>query len=469
MNQYYYPDLYPPVHPCVAHYGWGIKNLPSILGISGAFNGAYDGAYDRAYDSAYDRAYDYPYHPIYCNPPTVYPPTVCPPTVYPQTGYAHPDIGSTGWSAFPPTHSFYYPFYPPPIISPSISSPHTESISPSVSQFMNSFALTPLTSLPKDSALVSLGSPVSPNPSPEVETEYSLHSNVPYFEKTFYRDHKTKKKISKSAYVIALIDRIHFIEYGAKPLQGKNDSLYTVYHVLKKYDGSPTNETCALLGIPIRYWNELLLTEGDLLDFIKSSPDLSHIQDIHKLGMNYINDPLFRFRYAFRQIIQEYNPDVLLLLNIEPRGNGRLEKSYPIPLITIPGGRMEDDKDYHSFERCGLREFYEETGINIDGKNIRLCDEKVTKKRTKGYTPSSHHSSYQERASNDYRVYANFNQQISGDYSSISMFYLVRINQSILHTSPYMPIGLTNTNSNWTQKTSSRPIPMLTYTKPPGL
>ena len=314
---------------------------------------------------------------------------------------------------------------------------------------------------------------------------HTLHSNIPYFERAFYRDVRGKKKISKSSYIIGLIDRFHFEEYGGKrlnPLSG-----YEVYYVLKNYDGSPTHETCALLGIPLRYWNELLLTDSNLLQFLRKSPELSHIQDIDRLGIHYINDPLFRFRHAFRQILQEYNPDVLLLFNIEPRGNGRLEKSYPIPLVTIPGGRMED-QDYHSFERCGLREYFEETGINIDNRNIRLAEEKISRKKHKAYVPSSHQEYPRDIRPRDTKMYANFNQNATSEYSNISMFYLVRINQSIVNTPPYHVNTDKIHRQIWSpprqiqpqtplQTLSTRPLPSfstyekyaLTYEPPPGL
>jgi 8-oxo-dGTP pyrophosphatase MutT (NUDIX family) len=235
-------------------------------------------------------------------------------------------------------------------------------------------------------------------------------------------NHGVSKNTSKSAYIIALVNRMDFIRYGAIRLTNHSRmSPYEIYTVLRRYDGSPEHETEALVGIPIRYWNELLLTDSEFLQYLRSANELRHILDIHNLGVNYINDPLFRFRYAFKDIMSEYNPDDLILLNIEPRGvGGRLERSYPIPLLTIPGGRMEAI-DNQSFERCGLREFREETGIDIENNHVRLCDEKIIKKKVRRYIPSS------------YQMYRHVDPPLSRSTGegSVSMIYLVRITQPL--------------------------------------
>jgi 8-oxo-dGTP pyrophosphatase MutT (NUDIX family) len=252
--------------------------------------------------------------------------------------------------------------------------------------------------------------------------DFKVSQNISYYsERNFYnKEQKSKKKISKSSYIISLINKKYFIEYGATLLTYSNKDAfkksYNIYHILKTYDGSPSHETCALLGIPIEFWNELLLNDSLLLNFIKSSPELSHIQDISKLSTHYINNPLFYFRYAFKDI-KNYCSDDLILFNIEPRGNGRLEKSYPVPLITIPGGSMEF-QDNHSFEKCAMREFKEETNIDLENIHIRLYDEKITKKKLKHYVSSS----FQEN---------KYGKQTHSEHIHISMFYLVKIISSI--------------------------------------
>ena len=240
-------------------------------------------------------------------------------------------------------------------------------------------------------------------------------------------NHGVSKKTSKSAYIIALVSRMNFIEYGAIRLtNNRKITPYEIYTILRRYDGSPDHETEALVGIPIRYWNELLLTDSEFLQYLRSANELLHILDLHNLGMNYINDPLFRFRYAFKDIMSEYNPDDLILLNIEPRGvGGRLERSYPIPLLTIPGGRMEAI-DNQSFERCGLREFREETGINIEDNHVRLCDEKIIKKKIRRYIPSSYQM---------YRPVESPFSRSTGE-GSVSMIYLVRITHPLETEAP---------------------------------
>ncbi len=261
------------------------------------------------------------------------------------------------------------------------------------------------------------------------ETFEEYHPSLITTQSLSYRSSSVCKKMGKSAYIIALVGRLNFIDYGAKRMTNdRGVGEYEAYVVLRRYDGSPDHETEALVGVPIRYWNELLLSDSGLLEYLRSAKELLHILDIHNLGVNYINDPLFRFRYAFKDIMSQFSPDDLILLNIEPRGvGGRLEKSYPIPLLTIPGGRMEVI-DNQSFERCGLREFREETGIDIDHNHVRLCDEKIIKKKQRRYIPSSYHSTgnyHRESSSN----------RVLGD-GSISMFYLVRITQPLVCPPP---------------------------------
>ncbi len=266
----------------------------------------------------------------------------------------------------------------------------------------------------------------------ECPREVEYHPSLMYT--TNYPHHSSNKKTGKSAYIIALVGRVNFINYGAVCLTNSNNGLsYEVYTVLRRYDGSPDHETEALVGIPVRYWNELLLTDSELLRYLRSANELRHILDIHNLGMNYINDPLFRFRYAFKDIMSLYNPDDLILLNIEPRGvGGRLEKSYPIPLLTIPGGRMEMI-DNLSFERCGLREFREETGLDIDHNHVRLCDEKIIKKKMRRYTASSY------QYPGIYRSVQESNNSRVGE-GTVSMYYLVRITQSLLSPPPGLSV-----------------------------
>ncbi len=110
----------------------------------------------------------------------------------------------------------------------------------------------------------------------ESPREVEYHPSLMYT--THYPPHSSSKKAGKSAYIIALVDRLNFIDYGAIRLSNLNPSLnYEVYTVLRRYDGSPDHETEALVGIPVRYWNELLLTDSELLQYLRSASELNHI------------------------------------------------------------------------------------------------------------------------------------------------------------------------------------------------
>jgi 8-oxo-dGTP pyrophosphatase MutT (NUDIX family) len=69
----------------------------------------------------------------------------------------------------------------------------------------------------------------------------------------------------------------------------------------------------------------------------------------------------------------------LLIFNIEPKAEGRLQRIYPTAQITIPGGSMEP-VDQQSFDRCARREFLEETGINLDDHSV-LCTKEIKLKK----------------------------------------------------------------------------------------
>ena len=263
---------------------------------------------------------------------------------------------------------------------------------------------------------------------------------------------RTKKKGSRCSYIVALMDRQMFIDQGALKITASNPYIqpFDVYYILKMYDGSPCHETCALLGIPLRYWSELILSDSNLLRYIRQGRELSHIQDIYNLGANHhVTDPIHHFRDAFKDILNQYNPDDVILLNIEPRGNGKLERSYPIPLITVPGGRMEM-KDFQSFEKCALREFEEETGFNIRNKHVRLCEEKVIRRKipspvrdkrslsVRSFDPATRpplHPSYSSYSSYTWKHQA-IRHQYENDHTSTLMFYLVRIIESMDITPP---------------------------------
>jgi len=162
--------------------------------------------------------------------------------------------------------------------------------------------------------------------------------------------------VRKNSYFLTIIDKNKFIELGAQSII--NDNLY---FIKKKYDGTITGETCAVLGISINYIIDIYET----IKIIKNSKELNYIEDINKITFSCSN--IFVIEY-FKDIIMNQSLDKLLIFNIEPKGQNVTQlKFYPNPIITIPGGNMEIN-DKNSFENCALREFMEETGINIKNK-----------------------------------------------------------------------------------------------------
>jgi 8-oxo-dGTP pyrophosphatase MutT (NUDIX family) len=105
----------------------------------------------------------------------------------------------------------------------------------------------------------------------------------------------------------------------------------------------------------------------------------------------------------------------LLLFNIEPKGEGIQELRYPEPRITIPGGGMEEG-DLRDFEKCGIREFKEETGLDIQDTY-----EKISKEKIKRGFKFTHFSSNRNKV----KMFLIKNKY--ENKKSISMYYLVRI------------------------------------------
>ncbi len=212
--------------------------------------------------------------------------------------------------------------------------------------------------------------------------------------------------IRKGSYIMAIMPVSSFMKQeGAMKLD------CGIYFIKKDYDGTPTKETCALLGIPLLNVTDFLDENCAFVTSIKYDKELQYIKDIHNLSVRYIQSPISKFKMFFRR--EDTND--LLLFNIEPKGEGEYQSKYPEPRITIPGGGMEE-KDLRDFERCGIREFEEETGLDIENSYERISKEKI--KRGFKFT---HFSS----SRNKLKMF-----QIKNKYEnkkSISMYYLVRI------------------------------------------
>ena len=94
--------------------------------------------------------------------------------------------------------------------------------------------------------------------------------------------------------------------------------------IKKEYDGTPTKETCALLGIPIRLINDFILEHSPLINLIKQSQELDYIDQIQSITSKFIYRAIGKFLPHFNKC----EATDLVLLNIEPKGYGKLERKY---------------------------------------------------------------------------------------------------------------------------------------------
>ena len=231
-----------------------------------------------------------------------------------------------------------------------------------------------------------------------------------------------KKKVYRSAYIISVIKKDSFIKYGARLLT----TVPFVYYIPKVYTGDSEHETCALLGIRVCDWTDLLTDDSLLIRNLRNSKELKYIQDIHKITSYHMMESVSKFKNDLKQ----FNDDDLILLNIEPKGNDHLEKSYPVPRLCIPGGGMER-KDMNSFESCAFREYKEETGIDISNIHILIRQDHIYKKRSRekyNYVESpSPTKSYYTNYYNNHFIQKKDLRKSQENKQYMSIIYLVKI------------------------------------------
>jgi 8-oxo-dGTP pyrophosphatase MutT (NUDIX family) len=180
---------------------------------------------------------------------------------------------------------------------------------------------------------------------------------------------KPKENILRqSAYFISVIPVDTFIKYGAKYID------WGVYYIHKEYDGSPTQETCALVGIPLLHVDQFYTESSELIQNLKHREEFQHIHGIEFITCANTCETLSKFKEYF----DACDTSSLLLLNIEPKGFGKISVKYPDPRFTIPGGTMED-ADCNDFEQCALREFIEETALPIQNKYVVVSYKRFVK------------------------------------------------------------------------------------------
>jgi hypothetical protein len=168
--------------------------------------------------------------------------------------------------------------------------------------------------------------------------------------------------VKKCGYLLTIINREEFIEIGADFIENSS-----IFYIKRDYDGSSTGETEALIGVNYKDVKSFVENEEkcNFLNLIKNCYELNYVEDIENIDMSEIQKGILKY---FSGILGNMQEDELIILNIEPRGRTQKQlKIYPHPCLSIPGGNMEKD-DNLSFEKCAVREFIEETGININEK-----------------------------------------------------------------------------------------------------
>lgn len=178
----------------------------------------------------------------------------------------------------------------------------------------------------------------------------------------------SKHILRQSAYMISVISERSFIQRGAVHLQ------YGIYYIRKEYCNTPEGETVALVGIPMIHIQQFFVEESELIREVRKLPQLAYISNVSSLCATNTCDILKKFNKFF----ENCDSNSLVLLNIEPRGEGRYKRLYPFPRFTIPGGTMEA-RDSNDFLQCALREFKEETSLDISESYELISQKKIVR------------------------------------------------------------------------------------------
>ncbi len=182
-----------------------------------------------------------------------------------------------------------------------------------------------------------------------------------------YNSEHDSKNVKRSSYLISIMNKDILIKFGA--IKHSENILYKVYD----YDELDTNQKCAIIGISRDYLTYIFDDSQNniLINFIKTCEDFKDITGISNIDKSGVERVLHNFISNFNQV----SSNDCIIFNIEPAGKGKLKRIYPSAKLTIPGGSMETI-DTYSFEECALREFREETHIEITDytviKNIKI-------------------------------------------------------------------------------------------------
>lgn len=200
------------------------------------------------------------------------------------------------------------------------------------------------------------------------------------------RKEKKSSCTKRSSYVLGLVDHEDILTLNGIPIIPES-----IYIIPRK----KTEEADALLAIYLPTYENMLssahLQSEDniykcVCKNIQSIREHAYLQYIVDAKHVYIKNSYTVQRIVIG-LIEDGWDNQYILLNIEPKGlTGELERVYPAPLITLPGGTMESS-DNGDFEYCAFREFFEETGIKIEKCNY-IC---IAKDKLKCSKHTSHH------------------------------------------------------------------------------
>ncbi len=229
--------------------------------------------------------------------------------------------------------------------------------------------------------------------------------------------HYTKR----SSYVLALID------YADLDMCNAISIIDSKMYVIPR---EKTDETDALLAVQLHVYLEILqnayILNEDNIDkcvceyvlSIRNHFYLNYIVDSHRIYTKYS----YTVNRIVNQLIQDGWDDQYILLNIEPKGlTSELERLYPAPLITLPGGTMET-MDKGDFEKCAFREFYEETNIRID-KCSHICIAKDKLKCSKHQTTSQFDKKHHKTKQKEFQVSWFFSLKLIGVTKGMSWLH----------------------------------------------
>jgi hypothetical protein len=221
----------------------------------------------------------------------------------------------------------------------------------------------------------------------------------------------TTNVLRQSGYIISVINERELINMNAVMLEGG------IYFLKQLYTGHPEHETVALVGIPMIHVSSFFTGVSQLIETLRQLPQLSFIQDVHELSCCYTCEILRKFKPFF----DNCDSNCVLLLNIEPGGEGKYKRIYPYPRFTIPGGTMES-RDCGDYLQCAIREFQEETHILLTNENYELISQKKINRDVRKKRHYNTHSYTKKH----YQIFNHVGQfRVESTYFAIRIKYLI--------------------------------------------